>query len=394
MALAKKTVLEWAVVEIINLTGLSRRLRGRKKLVVKFGVDPTSPDLHLGHAIVLRKLRQFQDLGHRAVLVVGDFTARIGDPSGANKTRPVLTVTEIAHNMKTYLLQAGLILDLKKTQIVHNSAWLAKMTLSDLLAFANQISLNTLIAREDFAARLNAKLSVGLHELLYPLTQAIDSVELQADVELGGWDQRLNMLLGRELQKKLGQNPQDIILIKPLLGLDGVKKMSSSLGNFIGLTESADQMFGKVMSIPDSMIVHYGELAALMGNEKEIKQQLKGMLLWDQKAQIAGKIVELYYGATAAKSALQSFKQTFRNKKIADHLASELLFNQKSVSLLRVVAEGAQVSRSQASRLIKQRAVRLDGIALDDIAMEIVLDQKSKMLQIGKHTFRKLSRRE
>ena len=388
----QELVLTWAVAEIIDRASLTRRLKGGKKLVVKFGVDPTSAELHLGHAIVLSKLRQFQNLGHLAVLVIGDFTAKIGDPSGVNKTRPVLSQTEIKENMKTYLTQAGMLLDLKKARVVYNSSWLAKMNLTDLLGYAQQISLNTLIEREDFATRLKAKQSVGLHELLYPLTQAIDSVELKADLELGGWDQRLNMLLGRELQKKLGQVPQDIVLARPLLGLDGVKKMSSSLGNYIGLTESADQMFGKVMSIPDSLIVHYGELVALMGIVAEVKRKLKNLHPRDQKALVASKIVELYHGPKAAKAAVQDFNQTFRDKKVADYLAAELLFSRQSISLLDAVAEAAECSNSQAGRLIDQGAINLNGTKMIDPNFEIRLTGEL-ILQVGKHTFRKLGHR-
>lgn len=385
--------LTWAVAELINESILTRRLNGGKKLIVKLGVDPTSKDLHLGHAVVLRKLRQFQELGHQAVLVIGDFTARIGDPAGVNKTRPVLSEDEIKDNMKTYLAQAGMILEIKKARVVYNSSWLAKMSLSDLLGYAQQISLNTLIEREDFATRLKAAQSVGLHELLYPLTQAIDSAQLKADVELGGWDQRLNLLLGRELQKKLGQTPQELVLLKPLLGLDGAKKMSSSLGNFIGLTDTSDEMFGKVMSIPDSLIVHYGELAALMGTEAEVKTVLKGLLPRDQKALVASKIVELYHGLPAAKKAVQNFNQTFRDKKVADHLASELLFSQKSISLIHAVAEAAECSNTQANRLIEQSAVTLDGEKMTNPNVDIDLAEEH-LLKIGKHTFRKLARRK
>ncbi|MEK7171054.1 MAG: tyrosine--tRNA ligase [Patescibacteria group bacterium] len=388
----KDILLTWAVTEIINESNLLRRLKASKKLVVKLGVDPTSKDLHLGHAVVLRKLRQFQDSGHQAVLVIGDFTARIGDPAGVNKTRPVLSEAEIKNNMETYLTQAGAILELKKARVLYNSSWLAKMNLSDLLGYANQISLNTLIEREDFATRLKAKQSVGLHELLYPLTQAIDSVELHSDVEIGGWDQRLNLLLGRELQKKVGQSSQDLVLLKPLLGLDGVKKMSSSLGNYIALTDSADEMFGKVMSIPDSLIIHYGELAALMGSEEEVKKQLKDIHPRDQKAIVASKIVELYHGLPSAKKALQNFNQTFRDKKIADYLVSELDFSQKSISVLHAVAEAAQCSNTQAGRLIDQGAIKLNGTKMTDPNLIIELTGEL-VLQVGKHSWRKLGRR-
>lgn len=386
------SLLDWAVVEIINKASLRARLASKKKLVVKFGVDPTSADLHIGHALMLRKLADFQRLGHMAVLVIGDFTARIGDPAGVNKTRPVLSDKEVASNMSSYLNQAGLILDLKKTRVVYNSQWLSPMTVSELLGFAAKISLNTLIERDDFAGRLAAKQSVGLHELLYPLTQAIDSVELKADVELGGWDQRLNLLLARELQKKSGQIPQEVFLVKPVIGLDGSRKMSSSYANFIALSESADQMFGKIMSIPDSLIIHYGELVAQLGPESVVKKLLKGKSPRDQKAFVAAKTVEIYHGATAAKKAGADFDQTFRDKKVASQLTSELSFSEESVSLINAVSEAMECSNSEAYRLISQGAVRLNGDKITQPNAEI--DLKSEpLMQIGKHTWRKLARR-
>ena len=289
--------------------------------------------------------------------------------------------------------QAGKIIDLKKTEIVYNSKWLGKINLTSFIDIASKVSLNGLVEREDFAKRLAAGRQVALHELIYAVAMAIDSVELKADIELGGWDQRLNLLLGRELQKKLGQTPQDLVIIKPLLGSDGVRKMSSSLGNYVGLTDSPDQMFGKLMSIPDALIVHYAELAALMGTEAEIKSALKGVHPREQKALVAGKIVELYHGPIAAKKALENFNQMFRDKKVADHIASELMFSEKSISLLRAVAEAAECSNSQAGRLIEQGAIELNGVRQTDPNFTIELTGEL-LLRVGKHTWRKLGRRE
>ena len=389
----KNLALTWAVAEIIEQASLTRRLASGKNLVIKLGIDPTSRELHLGHAVVLRKLRQFQELGHKVVLIIGDFTALIGDPSGVNVTRPALTRAQIQDNMATYMEQAGKIIDLKKTEIVYNSKWLGKITLTTFIDIASKVSLNGLVEREDFAKRLAAGRQVALHELIYAVAMAIDSVELKADIELGGWDQRLNLLLGRELQKKLGQTPQDLVIIKPLLGSDGVRKMSSSLGNYVGLTDSPDQMFGKLMSIPDALIVHYAELAALMGTEAEIKSALKGVHPREQKALVAGKIVELYHGPIAAKKALENFNQMFRDKKVADHIASELMFSEKSISLLRAVAEAAECSNSQAGRLIEQGAIELNGVRQTDPNFTIELTGEL-LLRVGKHTWRKLGRRE
>ncbi|MDO8649701.1 MAG: tyrosine--tRNA ligase [Candidatus Berkelbacteria bacterium] len=393
MDLSKETTLTWAVAEIIESASLTRRLKENKKLIVKLGIDPTSRELHLGHAVVLRKLRQFQDLGHKAVLVIGDFTGLIGDPSGVNVTRPALTKEQVKDNMSTYMEQAGQIVDLKKVEIVYNSKWLSKINLANFIDIASKVSLNGLVEREDFAKRLDSGKQVALHELIYAVAMAIDSVELKSDVELGGWDQRLNLLLGRELQKKFGQIPQDLVIMRPLIGLDGVRKMSSSLGNYIGLTDSSDQMFGKVMSIPDSMIVHYGELAALMGTEAEVKEKLKNLGPRDQKALVAREIVEIYHGVKPSEAAAESFNQTFRDKKVADHMASELLFSQESVLLLHAVAEASQCSNTHAGRLIEQGAVKLNGVKMMDPNFEIMLTGEL-MMHIGKHAFRKLGRRK
>ena len=393
MDLSKETTLTWAVAEIIESASLTRRLKENKNLIVKLGIDPTSRELHLGHAVVLRKLRQFQDLGHKAVLVIGDFTGLIGDPSGVNVTRPALTKEQIKDNMSTYMEQAGQIIDLKKVEIVYNSKWLSKINLANFIDIASKVSLNGLVEREDFAKRLDSGKQVALHELIYAVAMAIDSVELKSDVELGGWDQRLNLLLGRELQKKFGQIPQDLVIMRPLIGLDGVRKMSSSLGNYIGLTDSSDQMFGKVMSIPDSMIVHYGELAALMGTEAEVKEKLKNLGPRDQKALVAREIVEIYHGVKPSEAAAESFNQTFRDKKVADHMASELLFSQESVLLLHAVAEASQCSNTHAGRLIEQGAVKLNGVKMMDPNFEIMLTGEL-MMHIGKHAFRKLGRRK
>lgn len=381
-------LLGWAVEEVITEPSLIKRLESDKKLVIKLGVDPTSRDLHLGHAVVLEKLRQFQELKHRTILVIGDYTALIGDPAGVNKTRPVLTEQNIKQNMKSYFEQAGKILDLKKTEILYNSHWLSKLTFKELLHYSSLVTVNTLTEREDFAARLKNGQSVGLHEFLYPLLQAIDSVQLSADVELGGWDQRLNLLLGRELQKKVGQKPQELILISPLIGLDGHKKMSSSLNNYIGISEEADQIFGKVMSIPDKQILHYANLAALLTDPKKELSAIKHPR--DQKVFIAKKIVERFYSKKIAELAIENFDATFRDKKVAEHLTSELSFTHQEVSVQDAVCAAIDCSRTEAFRLIEQGAIKLDGAKMTDPKQ--LIDLKSKpLLQVGKHNFRRLS---
>jgi len=384
------SIADSTVAEVISEHSLNEKLKSGRKLIIKFGVDPTSPDLHLGHAIALHKLRQFQDLGHRTILLIGDFTTKIGDPSGRNSTRPVLSDEQIKSNMETYIKQARLIIDPKKTRIQFNSEWLAKKSYADFIQVAMQVNVQTLLEREDFAARLKQSQPLGFHELFYPVTQGLDSVEMKADVEIGGWDQRLNLLMGRELQKKFGQTPQDIVVIKGLVGLDGQKKMSKSYGNYVGLTESADSMFGKLMSIPDHLIQSYAELAALMTSD-EIKQLPKHPR--DRKAAVAEKVVALYHGQKAAEVAKIAFDQTFKDGKVADQLVTDLFFSDSKIQLLEAVTAAAQVSRSQAQRLIEQKAVRLDGQVADQINLEISLTTDHHRLQVGKHTWCDLRRR-
>lgn len=380
-------IFTYGIQEVIDSDSLQHRLSADQPLVIKLGVDPTSADLHLGHAVVLRKLRQFQDLGHQAVLVIGDFTAKIGDPSGKTVTRPVPSAAEIKTNMKSYTDQASIILDISKTKIVYNSTWHAHMNLDQFMTYAMQIGLTTLLDREDFSARLKNNQSIGLHELLYPLTQAIDSVELKAEVEIGGWDQRLNLLLGRELQKKLGQTPQEIVILKPLIGLDGKRKMSKSYDNFIGLAESPDQMFGKLMSIPDELIDQYAELAALL-NDKQIEALPKHPR--ERKAAVATSVVTLYHGAEQAKNASERFTKVFSDKQDTQELTDEVQVPGSAITLLEAVKQATGVSSSEAQRLITQRGVKLNREVSDDPNRLIDVSQATYQLQVGKHRFYEL----
>lgn len=380
-------IFSYGIVEIIDRESLRSKLASGKKLVVKLGVDPTSPDLHLGHAVVLRKLRQFQDAGCEAVLVIGDFTTKIGDPSGRKSTRPVLTDEEIKQNMQTYVEQASLILDKEKTRIEYNSTWLGKMTFAEVIQVAMRLNMSTLLEREDFAARLKANEPFSVHELLYPISQAIDSVELKADVELGGWDQRLNLLLGRELQRKMDQPAQDVVIMNPLVGTDGERKMSKSYGNYIGLTEVPDQMFGKLMSIPDKLTDSYAELAALMSPEQIAKLPEHPR---DRKAVVATAIVTLYHGAEAANQASERFTKTFSQKEGGGELSDEIAVEGDSITVLEAVKLTAGVSGSEAQRLLAQNAVRLDGVVVSDGAQIIAVNETGHQLQVGKHRFYEL----
>jgi tyrosyl-tRNA synthetase len=357
-----ETVLTQGVAEVVVKDEVKSLLAANKPLIVKLGVDPTSPDMHLGHALPLRKLRQLQDLGHQAVLVIGDFTAGIGDPAGSNKTRPVLSEDEIKSNMAGYLDQAAKIIDIDKATVVYNSEWLRSMTIKELVGYTMQISVNSLIEREDFANRLAQSNPVSLHELLYPLFQGIDSVHLKADIELGGWDQRLNFLTARELQKKLGQAPQGVIMMKPLLGLDGTRKMSKSYDNYIAINETADQMFGKVMSIPDELIANFGELAAWMDQEQI--RLLNHRHPREAKADVAEAIVARYYSKEQA-----------------------ITFSDPEITLIQAVTQSLKESSSHAQRLISQNGVRIAGVIKSDPREKIVLAEKNVTLQIGKHRF-------
>lgn len=385
--MTSEAILNWGVKEIITQTELELLLKSDRPLNIKLGVDPTSPDLHLGHAVVLRKLKQFQELGHQTYLVIGDFTASIGDPSGTNKTRPTLTEAEIRANMDTYLHQAGAVLDLQQTHVVYNSEWLQPMTLGQFIGFASQINVSTLIEREDFAKRLKENQPLGFHELFYPVVQAVDSVRLEIDVEIGGWDQRLNLLMGRELQKKLGKNPQVVVCMKALLGLDGEKKMSKSLGNYVGLSEPAEQMYGKLMRLPDKLITDYAELAALM-SAAEIEK------LNDHprhaKADVAKRIVALYHGEEAAEQAEAVFNRTFRDKNVDQSLVREIFADTESVPVIQAVTLATNSSSSEARRLVDQGAVRVDEKVVEDPQLSLNLADKGVTLQVGKHRFFRL----
>lgn len=373
------------VAEIVSDKELGKLFKQKRPLAVKLGVDPTSKDLHLGHAVVLRMLRQFQDLGHRAILVIGDFTAAIGDPAGANKTRPVLTKQEIHDNMQTYLEQAKLVLNVEKAEIVFNSSWHKSISFEQFISYATGISVNNLIEREDFANRLANQQPLALHELLYPVVQALDSVELKADIEIGGWDQRLNLLTARELQKKLGQKPETLIMMKGLLGTDGTKKMSKSQNNYIGLTASADQMFGKIMSLPDELIPNFAELAASC-DDREINRLLT-LHPKLAKIELGKKIVGLYHGSDPANTAAERFEDTFTKRRVSSHLVEDVVFDDGEIPLIQAVTKAALTSTSEARRLIEQGGVKLNGKTVTDQLTKINLRKSRLQLQVGKFRF-------
>lgn len=366
--------------ELEKLLSLDRRLR------IKFGVDPTSPNLHLGHAVSLLKLRQFQDLGHQVLLVIGDFTASIGDPSGRNSTRPVISREQILNNAKTYTDQAFKILDRERTEIFFNGEWFNEMSAERLLFLARRVTVNHLLHRQDFHDRVSKDQSIFLHEFFYPLLQAWDSVKICADVEIGGKDQIFNMLLGRDFQKDEGMTPQVVMTLPILEGLDGTKKMSKSLGNDIGLTDSPKEMFGKTMSISDALmkrwfLVLFGEQLDPLCNPMEEKKRL------------AEKIVSLFYSKEEALKARNEFERIFSRREIPEEMP-KFSFPQKTMPIVELlVAVGAVKSKSEARRLISQGGVDFQGERVTDVHKVIEL-KKGSILKCGKRFFAQVNSEE
>lgn len=378
--------------EIITAGGLRRKLRGNRKLRVKLGIDPTTPDLHLGHIVPLRVLAAFQDAGHRAVLIMGDFTGQIGDPSGAAAARRQLTVAEVRRNERTYLSQAGKVLDLRKSEVRHNSEWHGGMKSRDLLQLLTHFSLKSVWEREDFQKRLGAGQGVRLHEAMYAVLQAYDSVAVRADVELGGVDQKLNLLAGRELQRVVGQPPQDVVIVPYLLGLDGRQKMSKTAGNTVNLLDSASDMFGKVMSVPDALVVHYAELAAWLpartvhAIQKRLKRRENPR---DVKLDIAEAVVRLYHGAGAAAAARREFLRVFSERKPPAGIPAVSLVPGDRHPVELLLALKAAASKSQARRLIAGGAVRIDDVVLRSGAHRITV-RPGSVIRVGKRRFFKV----
>jgi len=361
-------------------------------LIVKLGCDPSRPDLHLGHGVVLRKLRHFQDLGHQAILVIGDFTAMIGDPSQRNKTRPQLTLEETKANAESYIEQAGHVLNIDSLKIVYNSTWLDAMHFSDVIRLSSHYTVARMLERDDFTKRYKAEIPISIHEFMYPLAQAMDSVELKADVELGGTDQKFNLLVGRDLQREYKQDPQVIITLPLLEGTDGIEKMSKSYGNDIGLTDTPEDMYGKSMSISDEMIEKYFILAADANTKtvSKVKKQLSDSSQnpRDIKRELARAIVQLYHGQNAAKEAEQFFDRVIVNKDAPDEMDQvELSIDTQLIEV--VTNEGLTSSKGEARRLIKQGAIRVDNEKITDES-HILLKGKEVVIKVGKRRFIKI----
>lgn len=379
--------------EILLEADLIERLKTGKPLRIKAGFDPTAPDLHLGHTVLLNKMRQFQELGHEILFLIGDFTGMIGDPSGKNETRPPLTREQVEANATTYKKQVFKVLDPSKTKILFNSEWINKLSPSDLIKLASTHTVARMLERDDFHKRYTSGQAIAIHEFLYPLLQAYDSFIMKADVELGGTDQKFNLLMGRELQKQYGQKPQTVITLPLLPGLDGIKKMSKSLGNYIGIDESPQEIFGKIMSLSDESMWLYFELVSFRSGE-EI-QQLRNQILQganprDVKFLLAEEIVERFHNRQAAKEAHENFIAQFQQGLIPENLPEfSIPVDEHGIALANVIKmAGLTKSTSDAIRMIEQGAVRVDGEKI--VSKDVVLKTGSLVLQVGKRRFAKI----
>lgn len=381
--------------QILPIEDLKKKLEKNKPLIVKLGMDPTSPDLHLGHAVVLRKLKQLQDMGHHVHFIIGDFTATIGDPSGKSKTRPVLTKETIEYNMQTYFNQVGRIIDTTRATVSYNSSWLGKLSGADLIELCKRVTVAHIIEREDFANRLDNHQSIGMHELLYPLLQGYDSISIRADIELGGTDQTFNLLMGRYLQEQYQLEPQVIITTPLLIGLDGTHKMSKSLGNAIGLNDKPEEAYGKLMSINDTLMWDYYKLLLETPHEELLTMQaqvINGTLHpMITKKQMAHGVVALFWSKKDAQKAQEHFENLFEKK---DYNAAQelILLNTLTspiwiVELLKKI--GAVESSSQAKRLIETNSIEINGESINDFKKEIN-PIKDMVIRVGKHRFYKI----
>ena len=377
--------------EIIPLDELKKKLESGRQLTIKLGMDPTAPDIHLGHTVILNKLRTFQKLGHKIVLIIGDFTASIGDPSGKNATRPELPREQIIENAKTYAEQAFKILDKDLTEIRYNSEWCEKLGAAGTIKLASKLTVARMLERDDFSKRFASQQPIAIHEFLYPLFQGYDSVAIKADVELGGTDQKFNLLMGRELQKDAGMEPQCVLMMPLLVGLDGVVKMSKSKHNYIGVTEAPKEMFGKIMSISDELMWSYYDLLSFK-NIDEIKAvhdkcNSGEMNPRDAKIELGREIVARYHGEDVANAAVEGFKSQFAKGALPDEIPEVTVTSTTIPNLLKDA--GLCASTSDAMRMIKQSAVKCDGKVITDKGAPV--EKGSAIWQVGKRRFAKVT---
>jgi len=390
-------ILNRGVEEVVVKKELEEKLKSGKQLRIKWGVDPSRPDLHIGHSVVLKKLKEFQEMGHRVIFLIGDFTGMIGDPSGKSKTRPALSRDEVLKNSKTYFDQVGKVLDIKKTEVRYNSEWYSKLTLEETLKIASKFTIARILERDDFSKRFKNGVDIAVSEFIYPVMQAYDSVMLNADVEIGATDQKFNMLAGRELQKKMGLIPQNVLMTPLLVGLDGVQKMSKSLDNYIGVTESANSMFGKIMSIPDSLIINYFTLLTNSSDEKleKIKKDLENPKInpRDLKVSLAKEIIAFYHSKKEADLSEHEFNRIFRDKKQpSENLLSKANIRRdddiKNILDLLVKTKLAS-SKSEAKRLVEGKAVEIDGKVITDWKQTVEI-KNGMVVRAGKRKFAKI----
>jgi tyrosyl-tRNA synthetase len=380
--------------EVLIKQELIEKLKEGRPLRIKAGFDPTAPDLHLGHTVLINKLKQFQDLGHEVMFLIGDFTGMIGDPTGKNVTRKPLTREEVIHNAKTYEEQIFKILDSNKTRVMFNSSWMDAMSSADLIQLAAKHTVARMLERDDFSKRFKGGQSIAIHEFLYPLIQGYDSVEMKADVELGGTDQKFNLLVGRQLQQAFGQKPQVVITMPILEGLDGVQKMSKSLNNYIGIADVADEMFGKIMSISDELMWRYFELLSFrpMAEINSWKHEcIEGANPRNYKVKLAQEIIERFHDGKAAVKALENFEARFQRGAMPDEIDEiELKIQGSSFCIANLLKESGLTSgTSEAIRLINQGAVKIDGEKVSDAKLEISINTQN-IYQVGKRKFAKV----
>ncbi|MBM4447530.1 MAG: tyrosine--tRNA ligase [Chloroflexi bacterium] len=392
----KKWLLRRGVAETIIESELVKLLESGKPLRLKQGFDPSCPDIHLGHVVGLRKLRQFQQLGHRVVLIVGDWTAQIGDPSGVSSTRTMLSVEEVQANAQTYMKQFFKVVDKEKTEVRWQSEWFSKFGLEDVIKLTSKFTVAQFLAREDFGNRYSSGRPIAITELLYPLLQAYDSVAIEADVEFGGTDQKFNCLVGRELQQMMGQRPQQVFLVPLLIGTDGSQKMSKSLGNYIGVDEPANEIYGKVMSIPDDLIVDYLELVTDVSDEEiaEFKMQMANQSINPMvvKKRLAYEIVAQFHSAQDAGEAEGHFAKVFQKREMPEEAV--VMLNTppglKSTLSAELTKAGLTKSRSEARRLLAQCAIEINGEAVTE-DLEMAQIKKGSVIKVGKRRFAKIA---
>ncbi len=389
------SIIKRGAEEVLLEEELVKKLKTGKPLRIKAGFDPTAPDLHLGHTVLINKLKQFQDLGHEIIFLIGDFTGMIGDPTGKSATRPPLTPEQVAENAKTYQAQIFKILDPEKTRVEFNSAWMGKMGAADMIKLASSLTVARMLERDDFNKRYSSNQPIAIHEFLYPLIQGHDSVALQSDVELGGTDQKFNLLMGRELQKQAGQEPQVVLMMPILEGLDGVQKMSKSLGNYIGVDDAPDDMFGKIMSISDELMWRYFELLSFrpMPEIEQFKADVEqGANPRDIKFKLADEIIERFHNKEAADKARESFIARFQKGAMPDDMPElSLKAENGEIPIANLLKDaGLTGGTSEAMRMIKQGAVKIDGEKVSDKGLKIQAGTQS-VYQVGKRKFARVT---